>query len=219
MKNIKYYLLLIIGILFLSGCNVNYNLFITTDGKVQEKVLLVEDATEIDEEMTLTKKGFAENKFKDYKKEIEQNRYQYKYYETNTEYGYELTKTYDNLNEYLKESKLIEKGLHDIKRKDKFTSTTINAKNIDCDLQEVNCLFINNLNINVKSNKKIISTNGTKINDNINWNFENNKSNKINIELENTNYFLIILAIILAIIILIITIIIIYKVKRENNEL
>lgn len=214
MKNKKGLLLVLALTLFLlTGCTVNYNANVEKNGSVKEEILILENDSFITEDYPFTKKEIVDKQVSEFKKDIRKGNYEYEYYENAHDFGVKLTKTYNSIAEY-KNNIAINKAFKNVKIENHLFDTTIKAKHISCAEQETNCLYIDNLNITLNSDK-LKSSNKKIQNNSVSWNFTNDlKDELLEVKIHNVNYSLI--CGIIAIIVLLIGVVLVLFNKKDR---
>ena len=211
----KYKKLLLIFILFLTGCSANYDISLEKNGKIKENV-----------EIQIDNNDTNVNHIKEIKNNLnEKINYKLKIVDDNIVITYE--KNYNNIEDYILNSIAYKQYFNDIEFNKSSVNTTINAisnfnKN-SISINNDNINKINYLQINLKSNLNILEENSDVKSGNVYSWIYNGKSNSKKIYFKyssssNDNIVKSIITISTILIITIITVIIIYKnIKRRKK--
>lgn len=227
----KYKLILLIVFMFiLSGCNINYSVNIRSNGEVLEKFVMSFDEKDID---SSSPKSFIEDKIKTYKENNIYKDYKFEVKISGNKSKIIASKKYSSLNDYINKSEILpimfEKtvftGDYDIKG-----LQTVGEYYQDVVFDSVDGPGIENIDIDVHSQFKILDNNAESIDDNntMHWNVsEENKNFSINFKFNNSKRYDIIIKDYLkenwvslaAVLVIIVSIIIVVKYIKSQNKL
>lgn len=165
MKKYKY-ILLIIMIFILTGCSVDYSLNINSDEKVEETVIIITNNNDLTNAYGGTIKNAADMYINSYKVFFKEHNIKSRYNINDNETIFYLTKTYENLEEYANSvffTNLYQSAIVNRKNSSvRFSNAGDYYGNIlfgDTDTFVDNAQYIDDLNITMKFQNKIITAN------------------------------------------------------------
>ena len=218
-------LLIILGCLMLTGCNVKYNVKIEEDLKVNENVT-VEGTEELYNTYYKTSRNKTLKTFLDmYSVNLEENNYKYELIKG--EYPYvKISKNYNNIEEYLNNSKLFNGYFDKIdynKSGNIIKIETVGFNQIISD--DPDRFYVNNLDIAINCPYKVLNHNASEVDEKTNtfhYILDNNTEEfKILLEFDSSRkfnpYLKTLIIIFLSIISIIIVWILVYLLSRKKK--
>ena len=222
----KKILLLIISLLLITGCSVEYNIEIGEDLKVTEEVKMTGTSDFFSNYYKTTKKNVLLSFLEDYKDILKEKGYEYELIEGQTPYVL-AKKTYNNINEYINDSIMFNDYFDEIKytennNKIKIETIGFNENNPD----NPDRFNVNELLIKIKSFYKVENHNAYDIDKKTNtyyYQLNDDCNYKVMIELNTNSKFrwidkMYIIIIVGALIMIASWIFVIVMKKKENNN-
>ena len=175
----KYKLILLIVFMFiLSGCNINYNVDIRSNGKVIEKFVMTFDESDIESNFP---KSFIEDKIKTYKENGMYKEYNFEINLSGKNSKLIAYRNFNSLDEYVSKSEILpiafEKTIS-ISNYGIKGIQTVGEYYHDVLFDSVDSESIENIDINVHSQFEILENNALNIDDNNTMHFNINEENK-----------------------------------------
>ena len=220
----KKILFLIIALLLITGCSVNYNLTINEDLTILEEASLTGTDDFFANYYKTTKKNVIKDSLELYKDILKTNGYNYEFIENDTPYV-KVNKKYNNIGSYTKESILFNNYFDEVKYTEdgnlkKIETVGFNENNPD----DPNRFYVRNLSISITCPYKVKNHNAKNVNKKTNtYYYElNSNSSKILLEFDSSKKFNpnsdTILIIIICILVIIGAWVTIYILNKKKNK-
>lgn len=152
-------IIILITLLFITGCNVSYDVTVTSDKKIKETLNFVVEKSEI-EEQTSDVKGYINEQIANYKKSSMFKNHDFNYKIKKDKVYFEVTKSYSNIEEYEKSQlyKEMFDSLYAIDGKEFYFSTRGNFRPLNSDSPDPD-FDQPDTTINIKFHNKVVSSN------------------------------------------------------------
>lgn len=220
----KKILFLIIALLLITGCSVNYNLTINEDLTILEEASLTGTDDFFANYYKTTKKNVIKDSLELYKDILKTNGYNYEFIENDTPYV-KVNKKYNNIGSYTKESILFNNYFDEVKYTEdgnlkKIETVGFNENNPD----DPNRFYVRKLSISITCPYKVKNHNARNVNKKTNtYYYElNSNSSKILLEFDSSKKFNpnsdTILIIIICILVIIGAWVTIYILNKKKNK-
>ena len=187
----KKILFLIIALLLITGCSVNYNLKINEDLTILEEASLTGTDDFFANYYKTTKKNVIKDSLELYQDILKTNGYSYEFIENDTPYV-KVNKKYNNIGSYTKESILFNDYFDEVKYVEngnikKIETVGFNENNPD----DPNRFYVRNLSISITCPYKVKNHNARNVNKKTNtYYYElNSDSSKILLEFDSSKKF------------------------------